>query len=105
MDDRAKESIEPFVRAGRRDRWPRQHEVNRQAGRRAGSGGQAAMVRPAPARGDKDVGIVGQRRTYEEFQVPQLVPTERQGQEVLPLDPDVGAAAEDGREARQSMER
>jgi len=60
----------------------------------------------APSAGcHEDVGASGLRRADEELQVPQLVAAERQGQEILPLDPDVGAATEHGREARQSMER
>ena len=41
----------------------------------------------------------------EELQVAQLVATERQRQQVLALDPDLGPAAERGRQPRQRRER
>ena len=63
------------------------------------------MVRPAPAGRDEGVGALGQRRADEELEVAQLVAAERERQQVLALDPDLGPAAERGREARQRLER
>ena len=56
-------------------------------------------------RRDERVGALGERRPDEELQVPQLVPAERERQEVLALDPDLDAAAERVREPRQPVER
>ena len=75
--------------------------MDRQPGPRAGGGGQPGVVRPAPARRDEAVGAVGQRRPDEELEAAQLVAAERQRQQVLALDPDLGPTAERGPEARQ----
>ena len=53
--------------------------------------------------GDQAVGALGQRRADQELQVSQLVAAERERQQVLALDPDLDAAAERGREARQRL--
>jgi len=75
-------------------RRPGQHQLDRQPRLRPGRRRQSAMVRPPPPARDQRVGAVRQRRPDEELEVPQLVATERERQEVLALDPDVGPVAE-----------
>ncbi len=53
----------------------------------------------------RHVGTLGQRGPDEVLQVAQLVPAEGQRQQVLALDPQLGAAAEGRRQARQRRER
>ena len=102
VDRRAEQLVESLVGAGRVDRRSAEHEVDVEAGPRPGRGRQTAMVRPAPSRRDERVGALGQRRADEELQVPQLVPAERQRQQVLALDPDLDAAAERRGEPRRA---
>ena len=90
---------------GRVGRRAGQDEVDVETRLRPGGGRQPAVVRPAAAGRDERVGAVGKRRPDEELQVPQLVAAERERQEVLALDPDVGPAAQRGREPRQRLER
>ena len=105
VDRRPEQLVETLVRAGRVDRRTAQHEMDVEAGPRSGRGRQPAMVRPAPSRRDQRVGALGQRRTDKELQVPQLVPAERERQQVLALDPDLDAAAERRGEPLEPMER
>ena len=125
VDDRARRS--PRAPRGRRSRaggrWRRAARPARRpgpAGRRAGPRARGGRSSPAfapaaavsrqwfdqrrPTR-DEGVGAIGERRADEELEVAQLVAAERERQQVLALDPDVGAAAERLREARQPMER
>ena len=79
---------------GRVDRRAGQHEMDVEAGARPGGGREPAVVRPAPAGRHERVGTVGERGADEELEVAQLVAAERDRQQVLALDPDVGAIAE-----------
>ena len=107
VDRGAEQLVEPLVRAflAGRERRAGEDEMDGEPGPRAGRGGEPAMVGPAPAGRDQRVGALRQRLTDEELQVPQLVAAEREGQEVLALDPDVRAAAERRREALEPAER
>ena len=105
VDRRAEQLVESDARIGRVDRRAGQDEVDGKARLRAGRRGQPGMVRPAPAGGHQRVGALGQRGPDEELEVAQLVATERERQEVLALDPDLGPAAERRGEARQRRQR
>ena len=72
-----------------------------EAGLRAGGGGEPRVVRPAAPGRDERVGALGERRADQELEVAQLVAAERERQQVLALDPELGAAAERGRQPRQ----
>jgi hypothetical protein len=54
------------------------------------------VVRPATAGRDERVGSLGKGGANEEFEVPELVTAERQGQEILALDPDFDITTEGG---------
>ena len=101
VDRRPEHRVEALVRAGLVERRAAQDEVDVEARPGAGGGRQPAVVRPAPARRHQRVGALGERRPDEELEVAQLVPAERQRQEVLALDPDLDPAAERRREPRQ----
>ena len=81
-----------------------QDEIDLEAGSGSRRRGEPAVVRPPPSRGDQRVGAVGERRPDEELQVPELVAAERERQQVLALDPDVGAATERSREPGGAIE-
>ena len=82
-----------------------QHEVDVETGLRAGRRREPAVVRPAPPGRDERVGALCQRRADEEFEVAQLVATERQREQVLALDPDVDLAAQRGRKPGEPLQR
>ena len=105
VDGRAEHLVEDDAGVRRIGRRAGEDEMDVEAGHRPGGGRQPAVVGPAPAAGDERVRTLRERRPDEELQVAQLVPAERDRQQVLALDPDVHAAAERVREARQAMER
>ena len=106
VDRRAEQLVEEHARVGRigsAGRTGRDGRPARRARRRRRSAGQwFDQRRPVVIR---RVRAVGQRRTDEELEIPQLVAAERERQQVLALDPDLGPAAERGRQARQRRER
>ena len=105
MDGRAEQLVEALVRAWRVERRAGQHEVDAESGLRAGGRGQPGVVRPAPPGRDEGVGALGERRPDEELEVAQLVATEREGEQVLALDPHVRPAADGRGEPRDPLER
>jgi hypothetical protein len=68
--------------------------VDVEAGLCPGGRRQPAVVRPAPTGRDQGIRALGEGGPDEELEVPQLVPTEGQGQEIFALDPDLGPATE-----------
>ena len=107
VDGRPEQLVESLVRAllPGRQRRAGEDEMDGEPGLRAGRGGEPAMVGPAAAGRDQRVGAVGERRADEELEVPQLVAAEREREQVLALDPDVGVAADGRREPRQALQR
>ena len=105
MDGRAQELVESLVCTRLVDRRSAEDEMDVKTGPRPGRRREPAVVRPAAARRDERVGAVGQRRADEELEVPQLVPAERQRQQVLALDPDLDASTKRRREPLDRMER
>ncbi len=105
VDRRAEELVE--LPAGVRwiGRRSRQDEVDVEPRDRPGRGRQPAVVRPASAGRDEAIGVLGQRRPDEHLEVAQLVAAEGQRKEVLALDPELGPAAERGRQPWQRGER
>ena len=79
--------------------------MDREAGPRPGRGGEARVVGPPTPAGDEGVGTLGEGGADEELEVPQLVPAERERQQVLALDPDLRAGAECLAEPWQRLER
>ena len=79
--------------------------MDSEAGARPGRGGEARVVGPPTPAGDEGVGTLGEGGADEELEVPQLVPTERERQQVLALDPDLRAGAQCLAEPWQRLER
>ena len=73
--------------------------------------GDAAVVRLRRAAGDQRVGAFGERIGHQELELAGLVAAGEEAEQVVALDPDLGAAAagalrrERGAEARQGLER
>ncbi len=105
MDRRAQQRVESLVGARRVGPRTGQDDVHAKTGLRPCGGRQTTVVRPAAPGRDERVGAGGKGSSDEELEIPKLVATERERQEVLALDPDVGPATQRGREPRQRAER
>ena len=105
VDRRAEQLAQHDAGIGWVGRRSGQDEVDLETRPCSGGGGQPGVIRPAPAGRDEGVRTLRQRGADEVLQVPQLVPAEGQRQQVLALDPQLGAAAQDGRQARQRRQR
>ncbi len=103
VDRRPEQLVESHAGVRWIGRWTREHEVDCEAGPRSGRRSQPGVVRPSAAGRDEGVGAICDGGADEELEVAELVATERQREEVLTLDPDLGATADRGREPRERL--
>jgi hypothetical protein len=96
VDSSPQQAVQAFVRARRAGRRAGEDEIDVEPGSCSRCCGKAAVVRPATPGRDERVGSLGKGSANEEFEVPELVTAERQGQQILALDPDFDITTEGG---------